>query len=192
MMLLGVIISVLILTLFFTSITGRGNSVPVQKILNNLASHFNGSAPIIRLVPYMKGHSKNQKFTRSYGSIRGLGNPTSAIVRLYLQNKSNVRIYIYTSSPGPVLNARRLETGDVSFDNEFIVYSNLPDEAKSFFFDENHLSTIRLLYKEGWSGLYISGRKIKAETKIMNLALSPQPIEEVLDKLLRLQITHAI
>jgi len=191
MMILGSLVVIVTLALFLTPVTGRGSTIPVQKTLRELAVHFNGTVPMIRLAPYIKGFYKKHKFTFTYIFQQGnVGDPFALHVKLFPQKKSNLCIYLYDRDPGTVLNAKRAKTDDDQFDGEFFVYSNLPEEARRFFYDGSHRSAVRLLKEQEWHLNYIKGDVIKATTGKITSDVSPQVIENVLNQLLSLQISN--
>ncbi len=185
-----IVISLVIFGIGFTRMIRRGTTIPVQKNLRQQAAHFKGSMPFVMLTPSMRGFYKQHRFVLRYlfSSELNMGDPDGLDVRLFPQNDSPLRVYVYTKDPGTVLNAKRVITGDADLDREFRIFSNAPDEARRFLLDENRKKSIIHLKERGWQVNYIKGDIIRATTMKIMPDLSPQHIEGVLDELLSLQI----
>jgi len=172
---------VLIGLLYFLGLRLIKNQVDA---LHALSGHFSGYIPWysrvfkkrLSFVGCFSGHT----FTFAFGAAH------SVIIEYLARSKSKLRIYMYRSNPGPVLFAQRIYTNDAALDQYFL-YSNMPSEAVLYFNDSSKLSAIKQLLQAGWEPPLITARKIVIEVKNITTEITPQFIQEMLERLIVLR-----
>jgi hypothetical protein len=100
----------------------------------DLTKHFTGSCSNYRFIlpqPQFIGHFSGYKFSATYVtgnkglSVNGLS------LACYFTSSSKLKIFVYDKNPGPVLFAKRINTGDNDLD-KYHIYSNNPEEAQRY------------------------------------------------------------
>ncbi len=160
--------------------------------IEDLSKHFPSSRSNSKIFfpqPQFVGEFSGFKFSVTYAT----GNKGMSVYGLstvcYFTSTSKMKIYVYDKKPGPVLFAKKINTGDNDLEKYFI-YSNNPEEAMRYFSVPARRKSIQQIISK-WQMLKISGKKIYTYAEIRTApALDPELIRATLHDLTDLRIDH--
>jgi len=147
-------------------ITPKSHGAP--EIYETLPNYFEGSVSCSSISSWLKGPLATFKGKfEGYEFSLDFRIVTYFVGRFYLtlysDYKSKLNIYIYTGNRGPVLFAKKINTGFQNFDKEFVIYSNNPNKAKQIFYDDTNRNSLIKIRRQGWNPPHIAKNKITAE-----------------------------
>lgn len=129
--------------------------------MDDLSKHFPGSRSNSKIFfpqPQFVGHFSGFKFSVTYVT----GNKGISVYGLssacYFPSTSKMKIYVYDKKPGPVLFAKKINTGDSDLEKYFI-YSNNHEEAMRYLSIPARRKSIQQIIGK-WQMLKISGKSI--------------------------------
>jgi hypothetical protein len=107
----------------------------------------------------------------------------------YFTSTSKMKIYVYDKKPGPVLFAKKINTGDNDLEKYFI-YSNNHEEAMRYLSVLARRKSIQQIISK-WQMLKISGKRVYAYADIRTApSLDLGMLRATLNDLIDLRIDH--
>ena len=153
-----------------------------------------------KLTSYLPGALSKFPFDSSYkGIYQGLnftialtqgGRNSPPCLKISLMKKSTFKLSLYRESNLSELGkkmgvVREVKVYDEFFDKEFLIFSNKPDRATSYFSNSEIKNAARELLGSGFSSLIINaqGLTIQKTNYSLNIDIEPQRIVNIMQKL---------
>lgn len=180
-----VVFSLLILLVGFIMRMNRDEQKAYCEQFENLSDHLagvvSGYSKFLNQ-PSFSGNLAGQKYSLTYA--RALGRGPRQWFELNFERKSanEMKLFFYSGSVGPVLFMKRIYTGDHMLD-QYYIYTNKPEEAKTFLSDDSRLTAIKNLIWTGWDPPNIIGNILKT-TAAVPVRIDPQWIKKTLENIL--------
>lgn len=173
-----IIVPLVLVTRFFRS---RG----LRRALMKLSSSLPGR--IAKFLPSYTGDYQGLKFNILHMSK---GRHSPPYLRISLMKKSTFKLSLFRESSLSELGkkmgvVREVKVYDEFFDKEFLIFSNKPERATSYFSNSEIKNAARELLGLGFNSLIINekGLKIQKVNYDLNIDLEPQRVIDVLQKL---------
>lgn len=158
-----------------------------REALSKLTSSLPGTLSKFPFDPSYKGAYQGLNFTITL-TQRGRNSPPS--LRISLMKKSSFRLTLYRESNLSELGkkigvVREVKIHDELFDKEFLILSNKPDRAISFFSNSEMKSAVRELLGLGFRSLIINeqGLQIQKVNYNVNTDIEPHRVISAIQKL---------
>lgn len=158
-----------------------------RKVFSKLTSYLPGALSKFPLDPSYKGTYQGLSFSIA---LLGGGKNSPPYLKILLKRTSTFRLSLYKESALSDLGknmgvVREVKVFDEAFDKEFLIFSNKPDRAISYFSNSEIKNAVRELFGLGFNSLIIDhkGLKIKKTNYNLNIDLEPQRIVNIMQKL---------
>jgi hypothetical protein len=175
-----------------------GGLFPIAEPYKPLLGHFDGKLLGNRLTNFIfTGRYKGFGFKVFIGRdgkndhqlLQIKKNPVSIRITLELPRESKFRLWVYGKSPGMVFFMKRVQSVIPDSLTRFYAYSEDPEQSKIYLNDSSHLSALRELINQGWTGTRLTkillGRKDIQVVRLYDPSHSlPEFISATLDQLI--------
>jgi len=164
-----------------------------RQALRIIAQQFGGSCSKFFLSAAFKGEFQGLPVAITYEPQR---KNSPAYLRIYLKKETRLKFKIYRESIISKWGEKtglvhEVKTGDESFDNDFLIYSNIFDQAAAYLAGQDKKNTVREFFNRGFDALIMDGKKIMAQKPYSykndsTEDISIQKVKEVLGLLVKL------
>ncbi len=175
--------SLLVLMFGYFILMNRGIMKAYCEQFENLSAHLSGSvSKYSRFLdqPSLSGTYSTYKYSLTFA--RGLRGGQWFELNFERRSTDGMKLYFYSGSVGPVLFMTRIYTGDHVLD-QYLIYSNKPEEAKGFLLDHSHSMAIKKIIGAGWDPPNIIGDKLQTKAMVP-VRIDPQWIKKTLENIL--------
>lgn len=188
MILIGPVGFPIILCLLFSFYPNRKRRLALKNLSNFLIGHVSK----FLFLPTFNGEYLGLKFSISLIPVRKnlpdflqLSFIKKSFFQLNIYPESTLTNYMKKINLFGMTPFRELKINDESFDQDFFISSNYPDQVIGYLNNTDKKNAVRELFSNGFSVLSIDGKKISIRKSIYNLVtdLEPQRIMEALQKL---------
>lgn len=175
-------------TIFFSAF--YFSTKKTRESLKRLSGYLTGYVTKNVFWPTFSGEYQGLKFLIRL-TPRNKNSPPQLVISLF--KKSSFRLYIYRESISSNFwkklgLLKEVNVNDESFDRDFLLISNRPDQAKAYLSNSNAKGVVREMFNIGFNMLFIEGDKLSAFKPNYNLEtdIQPQNIMALLQKISRL------
>lgn len=163
-----------------------------KQALTKLSTVVKGAVTTYSLMPAFSGEYQGFKLTIVLVPQR---RNSPSYFKIFVTKNSSFRLSMTKESGlsrfGKKIGlVREVQVQDPGFDEEFLIFSDQPDQAKSYLSSPDHRYDIQEIFKDGFESLAIDGRQIIIQKPNYDLDhdLVPQNVLSVLERMIRLTL----